>query len=98
MLCSCQNGVSAKLRLMPATVVFAASLFFCSQPCIGGVSESPVTPEPEGVAGPTNMTVADVVDIRIPLNYAFTDAKGARILLQKDKNPIPQGLCGLIMS
>jgi uncharacterized membrane-anchored protein len=40
--------------------------------------------------------LGDVATIRIPPGFRFTDAQGARILLESAHNSIPQGLAGIL--
>src|SRR4051794_18747372 len=57
----------------------------------------PVVPQPvQWLSGPIDASLADVAVIRVPPGFRFTDAKGARILLESAHNRVPEGLAGLI--
>jgi uncharacterized membrane-anchored protein len=49
------------------------------------------------VSGPTNVTLADVLEMEVLPGYRFTDAPGARATLGQN-NPLPQGLVGYLRS
>jgi uncharacterized membrane-anchored protein len=46
--------------------------------------------------GPTKANLGDFATVYVPEGYRFTDAKGAAILLQRMKNPVPRKLVGLL--
>ena len=47
--------------------------------------------------GPATGSLGDVAEMEIPEGYRLTDAAGARVLLQRMKNPVPAGLVGILM-
>ncbi|HZL43539.1 MAG TPA: DUF2167 domain-containing protein, partial [Verrucomicrobiae bacterium] len=59
------------------------------------VPVSPANDDPNWILGPSKAPLGDFATVRIPEGYRFTDAKGARTLLQRMKNPLPSGLVGL---
>ena len=56
---------------------------------------SPANDDPNWILGPSKAALGDYATIRIPEGYRFTDAKGARVLLQRMRNPISPTLIGL---
>ena len=72
---------------------------FWSQPCWGDpLSLTPVMPAPEvsWVVGPKQASLGTLADIEVPQGYRLTDEAGARILLERMKNPVPDGLIGIL--
>jgi len=47
--------------------------------------------------GPATVNLGALAEVQIPEGYRFTDATGARILLERLKNPVPNGLAGILM-
>src|SRR5205809_906379 len=46
--------------------------------------------------GPATANLGEVAEMTIPEGYRLTDAAGARVLLQRMKNPVPAGLVGIL--
>ena len=46
--------------------------------------------------GPATANLGEVAEMEIPAGYRFADAAGARVLLQRMKNPVPAGLVGIL--
>ncbi len=47
-------------------------------------------------AGPVKADLGKVAEVELPEGYRLTDAAGARILLERMKNPVPPGLLGIL--
>ena len=64
-------------------------------------SLSPVNPVFPGsvqwIAGPAKVSLGTLADIEVPGGYRFTDASGARAFLAQMRNPVPQGLAGILL-
>ena len=56
----------------------------------------PSTQEPDWISGPNKADLGDVATIEVPEKYRFTGPKGARLLLQRMRNPVPQNLAGIV--
>jgi len=57
----------------------------------------PVVPQSvQWLSGPIDAPLAGVAGIRVPAGLRFTDAKGARVLLESAQAPVPEDLAGLI--
>lgn len=60
-------------------------------------SQLPLIPEPvQWLSGPIDTSLAGGAEIHVPAGYRFTDAKGARVLLESARAAVPDGLTGLI--
>ncbi len=46
--------------------------------------------------GPVKADLGKVAEVELPAGYRLTDAAGARILLERMKNPVPPGLLGIL--
>ncbi len=68
------------------------------------IPEKPVslftTPAAEATAGwingPEKASLGEVADIEIPNGYRLIGKEGARVLLERTRNPVPQGLIGIL--
>ena len=72
---------------------------FWSQPCWGNqLSLTPVMPAQEikWISGPKQASLGTLADIEVPQGYRLTGEAGARILLERMKNPVPDGLIGIL--
>ena len=72
---------------------------FWSQPSWGDqLSLTPVTPSQEinWISGPKQASLGTLADIEVPAGYRLTGETGARILLERMKNPVPDGLIGIL--
>jgi uncharacterized membrane-anchored protein len=98
MCCSSQSHPGRTLaKLVVCGLLLNSGMF--SRYCSAADSSSlvPVVPQPvEWLSGPVDASLADVAVIRVPSGFRFTDAKGARILLESAHNRVPEGLAGLI--
>ena len=47
-------------------------------------------------SGPANASMGSLADIKIPKGFRFVDANGAKELLHRMKNPVPDGLVGIL--
>jgi uncharacterized membrane-anchored protein len=70
-------------------------------PCFG--QSSSLTPQMmsgqqqvKWTIGPATANLGEVAEMKIPEGYRLTDAAGARVLLQRMKNPVPAGLVGIL--
>ena len=99
MCCSSQSYPGRKLvRLLVCGLLFH-SVIFSGQLCLAAESSSllPVVPQAvQWVSGPVDAVLAGVAEIHVPAGFRFTDAKGARILLESSRTPVPKGLAGLL--
>jgi uncharacterized membrane-anchored protein len=84
-----------KLMKFPASVLALSALVI---PSVAEVSLSlDLKPAPTvWITGPDKTSLADVAELEIPAGYRFTDAKGARTLLENMKNPVPKNLAGIL--
>lgn len=72
---------------------------FWSQPSWGDqLSLTPVMPSQDvwRIVGPKKASLGTLADIDVPQGYRLADEKGARILLERMKNPVPDGLIGIL--
>ncbi|MGA3283559.1 MAG: DUF2167 domain-containing protein [Verrucomicrobiota bacterium] len=72
---------------------------FLSQSCGGDqLSLTPVMPSQElgWIVGPKKASLGTLANIEVPQGYRLTDEAGARILLERMKNPVPDGLIGIL--
>jgi uncharacterized membrane-anchored protein len=83
------------LRLLLSVLVVAAS-----QVCRGeDLSLQPLAPsgeEPQWLLGPGKANLKDFGILEVPEGYRFTDAKGARIILQRMKKAVSPNLVGFL--
>ncbi len=81
--------------------LLVAVLFIASDPVSWGDQSSlvPVPPsnqEPDWLLGPGQADFGGFARMDVPDNYRFTGPRGARILLQRMRNPIPRDLVGIL--
>ena len=72
---------------------------FGIQPCWGDqLSLAPVMPSQNvwRIIGPSKASLGTIADIDVPQGYRLADEMGARILLERMKNPVPDGLIGIL--
>jgi uncharacterized membrane-anchored protein len=48
------------------------------------------------IAGPKQASLGTLADIEVPQGYRLTGVAGARVLLERMKNPVPDGLIGIL--
>jgi len=48
------------------------------------------------IIGPNKASLGTIADIDVPQGYRLADETGARILLERMKNPVPDGLIGIL--
>ena len=48
------------------------------------------------MTGPAKASIGQLADLDIPRGYRFIDSRGAQVLLQQMKNPVPRGLVGIV--
>jgi len=76
MLCSCQNGVSGNLpRLMPVIIVVSACVFLSAY-ARADAPDPVVDKSAAWVAGPTNVTLGEAIEVQVLPGYRLTDAAG----------------------
>lgn len=83
----------AMFCILPVLAVFG------SQPCWGDqLSLTPVVPSQEisWIVGPKQASLGTLADIEVPEGYRLTGEAGARTLLERMKNPVPDGLIGIL--
>ena len=93
-----------KTRLGMKSVRFLAILWLwliqtvlTNQLCRGDQLSLASNPEPvDWVSGPAKASLSAFAEIEIPKGYRFTDANGARALLERMKNPVPKNLVGIL--
>jgi uncharacterized membrane-anchored protein len=79
--------------------VLAVLAVFLSQSCWGDqLSLTPVRPSQEisWISGPQQASLGTLADIEVPQGYRLTGETGARTLLERMKNPVPDGLIGIL--
>ena len=72
---------------------------FWGQSCQGDqLSLTPVRPSQQinWIVGPKKASLGTLADIEVPQGYRLTGEAGARALLARMKNPIPDGLIGIL--
>jgi len=72
---------------------------FGGQPCQGDqLSLTPVRPSQEvnWIIGPKKASLGTLADIDVPQGFRLTGETGARVLLERMKNPVPDGLIGIL--
>ena len=91
---------NSKWRRYPAFFCILPVLaIFGSQLCWGDqLALSPVMPSQDvwRVVGPAKASLGAIADIEVPQGYRLADEAGARILLERMKNPVPDGLIGIL--
>src|SRR5882672_590643 len=98
MCCSSQSCPGLKLvKLLVCGLLFLSAMF-SGQHCLADSSSLlPVVPQPvQWLSGPVDTTLGGVAEIHVPVGYRFTDAAGARILLESARTPVPKTLAGLL--
>jgi uncharacterized membrane-anchored protein len=92
---------TSKWRNYPANFFILPVLaVFLSQSCWGEqASLTPVFPSQpvNWIAGPKEASLGTLADIKVPQGYRLTDEAGARVLLGRMKNPVPDGLIGILV-
>jgi uncharacterized membrane-anchored protein len=53
-------------------------------------------PDIKWISGPNHASLGTLADIEVLQGYRLTDQEGARILLERMKNPVPDGLIGIL--
>lgn len=48
------------------------------------------------ISGPQSLSVNDYASVNIPNGYRFTDARGARVILENANTPVPNDLIGIL--
>jgi uncharacterized membrane-anchored protein len=100
MCCSSQGCPSFNLVKLVVSGLLLNSTILSSQ--LGLAADSsllPVVPQPvQWLSGPVDAALSGVAEIHVPAGFRFTDAKGARTLLESTRTPIPQNLAGLMTS
>lgn len=83
----------ASFGLLPILAVFLSQSSYGDQ-----LSLTPVMPSQEirWISGPKQASLGTLADIEVPQGYRLTDQEGARILLERMKNPVPDGLIGIL--
>jgi len=83
--------------------LLSIAVVFLSQSCSGdqpsltpSMASSMPSQEISWIAGPKHASLGTLANIEIPQNYRLTDEAGARILLERMKNPVPDGLIGIL--
>ncbi|MGD0745226.1 MAG: DUF2167 domain-containing protein [Verrucomicrobiota bacterium] len=95
---------NSKWRIRTASFCILPILaVFLSQPCTGEqLSLAPVrTPDMPSqavswISGPKQASLGTLADIEVPQGYRLTGEAGARFLLERMKNPVPDGLIGIL--
>lgn len=63
-------------------------------------SQSPVFSDPlkqiNWISGPQKVSIGSFADVSIPNGYRFTDARGARVILDNANTPVPNDLIGVL--
>ena len=90
----------SKWRKLPASFWLLPILaVFLSQSCTGDqLSLTPAMPlqDIKWITGPKHASLGTLADIQVLQGYRLTDQEGARILLERMKNPVPDGLIGIL--
>jgi len=98
MCCSSQSYPGPKLVKLLVCGLLLNGVLLGRQLCLADSSSLlPVVPQPvQWLSGPVDASLGSVAEIHVPARYRFTDAKGARILLDSARTPVPKGLVGLL--
>lgn len=80
--------------LLAGLVISSAAIGRADQPSLLPVP--PSNQDPNWILGPAKADLGDFAKIEVPEGYRFTDGRGARILLQRMKNPVPRNVVGLL--
>lgn len=97
MCCSSQGYSASKLAKLAVCFLSLPGVMLFSQVCLADSAALPVIPEPiEWLSGPADATLAGGAEIHVADGYRFTDAKGARVLLESARSPVPNNLTGLV--
>ena len=79
---------------------FACPGCFFESACVGEINSLllRVMPSQEirWISGPQQASLGTLADIEVPQGYRLTGETGARILLERMKNPVPDGLIGIL--
>src|SRR2546427_265999 len=77
-------------------VLVSSAVLFCL-PCLADLPSLPVVPQPIAwVSGPATASLGSEAEVKVPENYSFTDASGARAFLEGMRTPVPRGLVGVL--
>src|SRR5262249_22167582 len=86
--------------LLAILVVFQLQISRAEQLSLpGSLSLVPMTPGDMNMPwtlGPTRVPLSDIAVLNLPDGYRFVDANGARVLLQRMRNPVPNDIVGLL--
>ena len=81
--------------LLPVSTIFLSQCCKADQLSLLPASSASLA-QVEWTSGPADASLGTLADIKISKGYRFTDATGARALLGKMNNPIPEGLVGIL--
>ena len=85
------------LRTLAILWLWLIQMVLPSQLCMGDQLSLAPNPEPvDWVSGPAKASLGAFAEIEIPRGYRFADATGARVLLERMKNPVPKNLVGIL--
>lgn len=90
---------ASRRALVKIAVVLLPIPAVVSTLCSAGESLSLAAPDEAVVrwtSGPARASLGSLVEIKIPAGYRFTDVAGAKDLLHQMKNPVPNGLVGIL--
>ena len=82
--------------LLLILAVYAECLCSGEQSSVAPVMPMTAPSEIRWVSGPQRVSLGALADIEVPQGYRLTDAKGARLILAGMKNPVPDGLIGIV--
>lgn len=89
-------------RVVAAFLLGVVTGTACVQPSLAQQfsSQSVVFADPlkqlNWISGPQNITIGDFAKVTIPDGYRFTDARGARVILENANTPVPNDLVGVL--
>lgn len=86
-----------KFALGVLCVLIVGGLPCCGQPSSLAPQIMSGQQQIKWVIGPTKADLGTVAEVEIPEGYRLTDAAGARVLLERMKNPATLGLAGILM-
>lgn len=98
MCCSSRSYPNLKLPKLILWGLLLNSVALSHYVCRADSSPAlPDVPRPvEWISGPVDASLAEVATVNVPKGFKFTDAKGARILLDSAHARVPAGLAGLM--
>ncbi len=94
---ACLSRNSQWLKYAAIFCILPVLAVFLSQSCWGDqLSLAPASQDVGWINGPKKASLGTLANIEVPQGYRLTDEAGARMLLERMKNPVPDGLIGIL--